>query len=346
MNNRCSQFELLRIIAMFGILLWHAKLHFMGDIYTRNVYLSLAMPVISIHVNLFILISGYFGINLKLKTLYTLWSAILFYTGINVLVNYLCNSQVLSADSLVASFLFPLSACDWWFIRLYVILIFLAPIINFVFEQVKSEKQLYSVTILILILDVYFSFIHKSVELSIPGYNLIHMLCMYTIGRLLYYKKFDIKRGKLLKMISLIILSKMTLVGIGFIFPTFRDMIDLNGYSNPINIVYSVIVFLFVASFNFYNKYINYIASSALAVYLLTDHIVIRSLLRSLVNSYYCYIESYNALVIFVMVIAVTSLLFITSIYIDKFRLWAFSILNNFVYKRIENSKFNKSFKI
>lgn len=346
MNNRCSQFELLRIIAMFCILLWHAKIHYMGDIYTRNIYLSLAMPVISIHVNLFVLISGYFGINLKLKTLYTLWSALFFYTAINALVNYLCNSQVLSADFPVTSFLFPLSACDWWFIRLYVILMFFAPIVNFVFENSKSERQLYRVVILMLIIDVYFSFIHKSAELSIPGFNFIHMLCMYTIGRLLYYKKFDIKRVTLFKIIALIILSKMALVVIGFIFPTFRDVIDLNGYSNPINIVYSVIVFLFVASFNFYNKFINYVASSALAVYLLTDHIVIRSLLRNLVNTYYCYIENYNALVIFMTVIALTLLLFIASIYIDKCRIWAFSFLHNFVYKLIENSKFNTHFKI
>lgn len=66
-NTRQACFEIMRIFAMLLILVWHIKVHYMAGeeefhplvVKTMN-FLS---NFISFHVDLFILITGYFGIR-------------------------------------------------------------------------------------------------------------------------------------------------------------------------------------------------------------------------------------------------------------------------------------------
>ena len=61
-KTRNSNIELLRIIAMMFIVIWHISVHAQkGELPSHNYIISITIT----GVNLFLLITGYFGIRLK-----------------------------------------------------------------------------------------------------------------------------------------------------------------------------------------------------------------------------------------------------------------------------------------
>lgn len=80
-NSRLSNIELVRIIAISMILL----LHVVGHGYKAEGWsVNFAM----IGVNLFVLISGYFGINFKWKSVLNLIFTVYFYILIDFAIDY------------------------------------------------------------------------------------------------------------------------------------------------------------------------------------------------------------------------------------------------------------------
>lgn len=79
---RQSNIEVLRIVAMFMILLWHAWGHYEINLpqYPFKIIVSILTPLINIHVDIFVLISGYFGLKMRFKSIFTLYTTVLFYT--------------------------------------------------------------------------------------------------------------------------------------------------------------------------------------------------------------------------------------------------------------------------
>ena len=85
MKKRESNFELLRIVLMLLIIVGHLLLNSekLGAIGTKEYYITNIMRSFTVFgVNGFILLSGYFGINLNYKKLIRLDIKILFYTWI------------------------------------------------------------------------------------------------------------------------------------------------------------------------------------------------------------------------------------------------------------------------
>lgn len=128
-KTRNASFELLRIICMFMIVLYHLfiKLDY-SAVCTSAFYSSLLFPL-HVAVICFVLISGYFGIQLSFKKLLAFYIQVLFY---NIVAYLVCSviSYEFSIKNFIISFL-PLSHNqDLWFIRTYLYLMLLSPIIN------------------------------------------------------------------------------------------------------------------------------------------------------------------------------------------------------------------------
>ena len=120
-NKRQASFEIMRIFAMLLIFVWHIKVHYMAGEEVFHPLVVKAMnflsSIISFHVDLFILITGYFGIrnnkraivkNLILCTIY-LWA----FNCLNYLKNGYCDINEL---------IFPISHGPWWFMKVYFLL--------------------------------------------------------------------------------------------------------------------------------------------------------------------------------------------------------------------------------
>ena len=78
MKARESNFELLRIIAMFAIIVSHLLLFFVCNKSEIVLYRALQLPL-HIGVILFVLISGYYGIRTSLRGVCKLLLPVFFY---------------------------------------------------------------------------------------------------------------------------------------------------------------------------------------------------------------------------------------------------------------------------
>ena len=129
---RDSQMELLRIIAMSMILIHHFLYHGIFPIASDHLLLGLPIPqnaLIYSGVNLFVLISGYYGMKFTWKSVVKLALLILFFKLVNVALIYLYGGSV-SLQKLIHEAILPYSGIYYWFISIYFLLMVTVPIIN------------------------------------------------------------------------------------------------------------------------------------------------------------------------------------------------------------------------
>jgi len=138
---RESNIELLRIVAMFMILIRHAGFYALGintSCKTETLFLTGCEFFCSVGVNVFILISGWFGINCTLKGALKFIFQCLFYScGIYITLYF---AGIIDLSVLGLSECFYLRKINW-FPKAYLCLFILAPIIN-VFVDNSSRNDL------------------------------------------------------------------------------------------------------------------------------------------------------------------------------------------------------------
>ena len=146
-KERNSAFELLRIIAMFFIVIWHISIHAQrGELDSHNYIIALCI----IGVNLFILISGYFGIKITWQNILTLIGTIVFYHIMTIACKWGITETPPNFDSIKGLFA-PLRESRWWFINCYFNLMLLSPIINTTLNNTTERQFKYFLGVLLFI---------------------------------------------------------------------------------------------------------------------------------------------------------------------------------------------------
>ncbi len=136
-KERQSNFELLRILCMWGVLTNHV-IQNLYDVHTSNFSLAnetrvLLMNMSIVAVNGFIFISGYFKINPSWKGIVRLYAQIAFYVALFTAVGMVWGGVDLKISLL--HMLFPLSHSGLWFMTAYFALLLLAAILIAAFEK-------------------------------------------------------------------------------------------------------------------------------------------------------------------------------------------------------------------
>ena len=263
---RKSNFELLRLFCIFGIVVMHA----MGNIDTSlsvwntesHIFVN---ALFNTGVTCFILISGYFGIKFRLEKLIEMDFMVIFYTVAGVAVR-----GDLKAKELILA-CFPIITRHYWFISCYFALCFLAPLLNALAEKIKKENfERLLVTMLLL-----FSVIPTITTYDImqdSGKGLVDFVMIYLIGR--YLSKYPVRLQK--KRLGMGAVSLVLLI---FILDSVRTQINGVLYStfsrdcSSFIIMASVCIFLWFKEFEFSSRLINRIAGNVLAVTVLDEHI-------------------------------------------------------------------------
>lgn len=196
--TRQSNFELLRILCMLGVITGHA-LQSLYELHTNNFSVVntihiLLMNVCVVAVNCFVMISGYFRIRQSWKGITNLWMQLLFYAVVSFLLClWLKPEQSLMVG--IKRIVFPLSESGLWFIATYVGLYLIAPLLNSALDQQSRQQKLWTL-ILLLIVDVYLGYMHQTEEITISGYHLIHFIVLYWLGNCLNEFKTMLASGK------------------------------------------------------------------------------------------------------------------------------------------------------
>lgn len=271
-------------------------------------------------MNLFVLTSGYFSINPSKKSLIRLLSQVYFY-AVGIFALFLIFQIPYDKNVNWWKILNAVPDC-YWFITSYFILYLIAPVLNEYIVNVKKSRLLIYI---ILYFSVLCYYTINGVKETL-GFNSVFLFIgLYLIGRYLklYYKP----SGKIFVYFSVYILMSLMIAFYAIVCKIYMNdetsTFYLRGgiYSNPLVVIQSVIGFLFFINLKLQNKFINYIAASALAVYLIHMHPVVKEYYYSYCKSLYTYssFEHFLKLSAFVIIV------YIISICIDKIRLLLFN---------------------
>lgn len=266
--DRQSNIELLRIIAMFAILFGHFIGYGYGDIadvqetYKTTINQSI-LAFLTIHVNLFLLITGYFGIRLRWASFIRLFVKCTFYAiGIYVIWT-LVTGQSMHLAVILKRCLFFCRTSPWWFIENYFYLMLFSPLLNICIKGLDKTRYKKILLLLAFINLVLGGFLKSS--LNVTGFTIHHFVFIYFIGGY-------IRRYGLFENVSSKILLLVYILCVSFIFAGFASGYEVvRGYINPFVLLGSMVVFCLFLRVKFRSRAINWVASSSLAVYLLHD---------------------------------------------------------------------------
>lgn len=179
---RNSSIELLRIIAMFSIVIGHIFYHgFHGQLYE----IEWLKPFTCCGVNIFILISGYFGIKFKLESILNLLLMVSFYTAISGIIEFFLFGHAF-ALSRMSGIVLPFSGNHYyWFITCYVVLYLLSPIINEEIGWLYKKNYLNKACLLFLYVNCISGWLIGNSLINRNGFCIMQFIFLYVIGRTL-----------------------------------------------------------------------------------------------------------------------------------------------------------------
>lgn len=275
MNNmkkvqRNSSIELYRILAMLFVLIVHCNGWLVGGIPDefdeQNISLfrvsqATIQAITCTCVNMFLLISGYFGLKFKWKSILNIYLLLISVTIPFYLIScfwgeYISISQLLRRFMAISR--------SGYFVECYMLLMFFSPVFNSFIE--KMGKKMIAWVFAFWLIEVYFEFILHDEDLGFKeGYSIIHFILIYMIGRTLFLYKDCLLQISNKKYISLYLLFTLAILG----FYLGLDIPSAYNYSSPFNILAACSFFMLFAKQTFYNRWINWIASSTFAVYII-----------------------------------------------------------------------------
>lgn len=327
-NERDSRFELLRIIAIFMITIYH--FYFVGQLYRMPVGLvsrithpgtsimdSLFIPFGKIGVMLFVMITGYFlanevvSVKKTVKRVWRVWSEAFAYSAIFLLFDIV---MVISRQGplskalikLLLEELLPFTFNAYWFVTAYIMLIVFSPFILTGIRQLK-QSQLVVLIVIVTLFNTLSTIENQTFTLGGAGLGTILLPLLLGI----YIRNY----GIVLKHKGMMLFG--LLVGMSVL-----DVITMMFSNDGVLPAFgAVLIFLLVLDVPVFNSsIINLIAPTSFAVYLFQHNI----LHREQVTVFMRFARVDNMFVIMLLSILWTISLFIIVFLIDQFRMRLF----------------------
>ncbi|MCM1139271.1 MAG: acyltransferase [Muribaculum sp.] len=317
---RQSNFELLRITAMFLVLVVHADFLTFGspslsdfqsaplNAFTRTIIEFLSI----VCVNVFILISGWFGIRPSVKGLGNfLFQCLYFIIGIYFVMLAMGEAPVNAREIMGLVGL----TTDDWFIKSYIGLYILSPVLNAFIEK-ATKRQLEITLIAFYCFQTYFGTLRSALFIC-DGYSTFSFIGLYLLARYLkLYGKSIANYG-----IYIYLGSALTNTIIFYLLKVTGISISLYNYITPFVVTGSAGLLLYYSKIRVNtNKIINWIAKSCFAVYLLhTNFHINQQLYYDIIKRIYTDFSGVQCLGTMLCFIA---LVFIVAILLDQPRRW------------------------
>lgn len=316
---RQSNIELLRIVAMFMIVVYHTVYYVFYDYRGESPIFASLMTLLHIGVPLFVLISGYFGIKPTLKGFLNLYLILLFYNLVLYGVRLIYGDVIFSYSEFV-KLCFPFSIGErWWFFKVYMMLYLLSPILNFVRDRMRGGVKLLIVSGFITFYWGWFAQ-HPSL---IDGKNVVNFVFLYMLGHWLrtgiVERSGTAGKARVWYIVAYLIVAVCIGSALYFSNEVIRNYIKrlCFGYNSPVLILMSVLFFLIFTTFKFKSNVVNWFAGSVFAVYCVHEA---KWFFR---DEWYNFFEQQyltNGSIFPMVLVGTCLLLFVLSVLLDKFR--------------------------
>lgn len=331
-KQRLSNIEFLRLLAMLYVLIVHADFSTFGAptmeglaVRPVGVCVQYGFECFAICcVDVFVLISGWFGIRFSLNKLWAFLFHVVFYSlGLFLLTVAITPQKALTLEGLKSIFLF--NGSDYWFIKAYLILMVLAPMLN-AFCDYASRREFKTILVAYFaILMVYGWLEPASVHFTMNGCTALSFVGLYLLGRYLkmYCPKLTNYNRRIYAVIYVAACLVMFFMCLIFLSQGVRVTLDsrLLNYGSPLVILSAVALLLFFSKWTFGNKVVNQAAKSCLAVYLIHCNYFIYPIYKGLLLK----ANQMGGAMVVLFVLAV----FVLSIMLDRVRIFSWNKLSN-----------------
>lgn len=327
---RQSGIELLRIVSMLFVVLMH--INGFSNLNPCDQSVALEHPLFSsfrffleafviVGVNCFVLISGWFGIKANVKGLLKFVFQVVFLYFVVYLVLVLLNLRPVSLSHLLSCF-----TLGYWFVHAYLILYIISPILN-AFVTNVSPKSYLSLLVCFLLYQVIYGWLKPVSESIHMGYSPVSFMGLYLLARYIRLYGIKLQQWKV-SWLTLVVFGCVLINTIG------SQMLAMVGYGaaieqiyyycNPLIIIQAVALLLIFSRLGFHSRFVNWVACSCFAVYLIHMHPMVRDLFFDEVAEIWKYSSYVQVLVHFVLL---TLLVYSVSILVDKVRIAIWQIL-------------------
>lgn len=271
-NTRSSNMEALRLLSMFFVLALHAN-YFIWHAPTARELASTAVcsflrvfaeAACIVAVNVFVLISGWFGIKPTFRGLATLLFQVMFASFASFLIALIFLPEALDLTSIFNYLWFGGSR---WFVPAYLTLFLLAAPLNSFIEN-GSEKQLRRFIVAFYLLVYVYGYFVDCLKID-SGYSGLAFIGLYALARYvrLYAHEFCNHSapwffGAYLALT--ICLSLFACLAIIYRLPA-----DPFSYLSPLVILSALSLLLAFSKLSFQSKAVNWLAASCFAIYLI-----------------------------------------------------------------------------
>lgn len=298
LRQRNISIELLRIILTIMVVLLHITGHGVADAeiekFSGSYWLAYFLNVFSIvAVNGFVLINGYFANSseIKIKKLALLWIQVFMYSvGVYLLVCLLPGTEISFSIKELIMHTMPLLTSQYWFFTCYILLNIVAPFINRGVQGLSKQEYEKMLAVLLVIFCMIPSINVFGDRFGVQnGYSFIWFVVLYLAGG--YLRRWPVKKRSYIKyylgisvvLYAIMIFKDVINSGSGAVNVAFKLQFQ---YNSPLVFLASVCLFLgAVYGRSSYGSRLDGIickvASLSFGVYLLHDHVEMRSALWS-----------------------------------------------------------------
>lgn len=344
---RHSGIELLRVISIFFILVVHVINLVIGapdrtDLLTKPLSAITTISFESIAVvcvDVFVIISGWFGIKYSIKGLLKLIFQCVFFYIIEIIIGVIFFEFPTHhyIKGFISSFFIG------WFISAYIMLFILSPIIN-EFISLRNKKKCDAIIIPTIIFLLAYGWLVPSSTGNIStfssGYSALFLLVLYFLVRyykIFYYQQLNLKVNCrnyiyiyiVTTVVNIILWIFFTEINVQYI----SSIIFL--YTSPIVILQSYALFKTFSTFSFKSKFINKIGASALSIMLF--HFCCGGIIfKRIVSQIYSEYASFSCLIrIFAFLITIS----IVALILDQIRILIWNNIENRFLPLIDKQK-------
>ena len=269
-SQRQSGVELLRIIAIFMVLAGHANARVLGlplpsdfvSSTSSSVVRMLLSSVVVAGVNIFVMISGWFGIHAKPRGLAKLLFQVFFLLwGIYAVFLLTSNATLNAHDIKVCLTLTE----EYWFVMAYIGLYVLSPVLN-AFVDKASKREFQMVLAAFYVFQCYYCWLSGTVD-YFSGFSVTFLCGLYLTAR--YFRLYPVKpiaaHGTAVYLVCLLVVTVFSVVAMARLGNGARML----RYDNPLIIISSLGLLSTFARMRFHSRVVNSLATACFAVYII-----------------------------------------------------------------------------
>lgn len=339
MKERSSNIELLRIVTMVLVMVVHAA--FMADAMPTEEVAHTApvstfvrfslMGLSCVCVDVFVLISGWFGIHFQVRKLLALVFQVAFFSVLVYAVLVTIDRERYTTIEALGTFLLQY-ASSYWFVKAYVGLFLLAPALNLFLDQATQKQLTVFLAVFYCFQIVYGWFFIEGSDFN-GGYSTLSFVGLYVLAG--WYRRYGqaLWQPRHAFLLYGTIALGLATVAFAVTYCGFPVSGRLFTYTQPLVIVEALCLLLAFSRLKLQSRIVNWIAASCFAVYLLHgNEFLLRPIYGKQIHEWFVDCGPLEF-------IAYTSLYlaawFVAAILLDKARL---AIWNGLVERKCHNS--------